>query len=744
MALTRSSWQEELTHLIAGHSRPYLDSTILLLLTMAVWGYFPFERGVGVTGDGINFLSAAWRNAAGPFWKELISKYPHDGWTRALAFWPFAVAHHVSFPTVFLQMFCAAVWLLSGIAVTRLTRVLIRESELAPFISGCLMLTATSDFQTNLVVYAPHLLGIALFFFGTADLLVASQAGSSSWIAIRAFLLLLASFFTVEYAYPVVPVLLLFIYVTRDPFSPRRAWRSVFALTFAFVPALLVLAAALRRPDSHSARVTSGAYDLDWLRWVGRHFLFNFTPWQWAFRRTPQWFDNYGRSIPLWFFFSASTLATVIVISRVRGLEFSQTRGSAKSEEKAESRHHRGVLLLGLLAFLAALAANAGTARLGGEFCVRSHFVSRGWVSLGLALVLAEVITRAARRKIAYVLVSAFVFFGVWGGIERQSYLRSYALYERRELQSLVEAVPAVPHDAHMVLVQPPGSPTLLACGNPNTLPYFYGDATLQGRVVLVQNSWAAYSTVWGTGDGFVRVMVNSKAEMVVPHGRTVLAYYSISQHRFVRLFEFPAGLLSNSRSTFADYRLDPFSERVPPASRPSFAREFLAGQFLERDLPSAITHGQADMVKLAPELGSAVTTDSLAPFKLKTTSAGVISWLGVGRGNGYSILLWSREARLLQFDIGVSHDPTQSEAGQTFVFRSRKVGEGGEGERRRFDFHEPLLAELNVAQGMNVLEMWIDGPENVQETTATRPPAVLLQAVSISPAPANVDPLRQ
>jgi hypothetical protein len=744
VSLTRAVWRTKLTQLVARPFRPFVEPTIFLLLAMAIWGYFPFERGVGVTGDGINFLWVAWRNAAGPLWKQLISKYPVDGWTRTLAFWPFVVAHHVSFPTVFLQTFYAAAWLLSGVAVARLTRVLIRGSELAPFISGCLMLTATSDSQTNLVVYAPHLFGIALFFFGTADLLVATRAESPSWTACRAFLLLLASFFTVEYTYPVVPTLLLFIYATRDRSSPRRAWRSVFALALAFIPALLVLAAELRRQGSWAANSTRGAYDLDWLRWVGRHFLFNFTPWQWAFRRTPQWFDNYGPSIPSWFFVSASALTAVIVILWVRVLEWARTPGTAQSEGKPEPGHKRSAFLLTLLAFLAALAANAGTARLGGEFCVRSHFVSRGWVSLGLGLILATLITRPSTRTTAYSVLSAFVFLGVWGGIERESYLRSYALYERRELKSLVEAVPRVPRDAHLVLIQPPGSPTLLACSNPNTLPYFYGDEGLRGRVVLVPNSWAAYSTVWGTDDGFVRIMVNSTAETVVPHGQTVLAYYSVSQHRFIRLFEFPAGLLSNSHSTFADYRLDPVPEGLPLAAPPSFAREFLAGQSLERDLPGAIRHGLPDMVTLAPELRSAVTTDSLAPFKLMTTTDGVVCWLGPGRGTGYSILLWSREARRLQFDLRTIIDPTRSEAGQTLVLSSRKVGEGGEGERRRLDLHEPLSDALNVAQGMNVLEMWIDGPENVPETTVNRPLAVLLQAVFISPAPADGNPLRQ
>ena len=38
---------------------------------------------------------------------------------------------------------------------------------------------------------------------------------------------------------------------------------------------------------------------------------------------------------------------------------------------------------------------------------------------------------------LAAATVAFFVFFGIWGGLERQSYLLGYSLHEQRELLSL-------------------------------------------------------------------------------------------------------------------------------------------------------------------------------------------------------------------------------------------------------------------------------------------------------------------
>ena len=124
-------------------------------------------------------------------------QYPVDGWTRLFAFTPFVVAAHVPWPVTFLQLFYGAAWLANGLAIAYLARVLGRGSRAAPFVAGCLMLTATSDFQTDLLVYGPHLFGVALFFFGAAVLARTVEPGAGAGRALTATVLLAVSFFTV-------------------------------------------------------------------------------------------------------------------------------------------------------------------------------------------------------------------------------------------------------------------------------------------------------------------------------------------------------------------------------------------------------------------------------------------------------------------------------------------------------------------------------------------------------------------
>ena len=48
---------------------------------------------------------------------------------------------------------------------------------------------------------------------------------------------------------------------------------------------------------------------------------------------------------------------------------------------------------------------------------MRSHFVSRGWTSLALALITSAMIRWPAGRLVAGLAFGGFVFLGTWGGV---------------------------------------------------------------------------------------------------------------------------------------------------------------------------------------------------------------------------------------------------------------------------------------------------------------------------------------
>ena len=79
---------------------------VMVFLTFLVWGIDPFTRSIRIAGDDTNFLYAAWLRSGQPVLQQLMARYPIDGPTRSLAFWPFVLSHtHTPAPTVCLQIF---------------------------------------------------------------------------------------------------------------------------------------------------------------------------------------------------------------------------------------------------------------------------------------------------------------------------------------------------------------------------------------------------------------------------------------------------------------------------------------------------------------------------------------------------------------------------------------------------------------------------------------------------------------
>ena len=707
-------------------AHPALDVLALVVLTLLVWGLYPFSRGVRFFGDDINFLFEAWKNASAPLLEQVLTKYPRDGFTRVLAFWPFVLAALTPRPIAVLQLFYAGAWLLNGLAVAYVAKVIRPGSRLVPFAAGVLTVTATSDFLTASVVYGPHLLGIALFFLGTAGLLRSVEPGRGSAPAVAGGLLLLWSFFTVEYTYPAVPVVPVLIWLhARSARSARRwghvaraCWKPFLALALAFAPAVMVLMFDLHRPGSRAATLLISGCALppfcpfpQWFWQFTSHVAHNFWPLAWAFRPIPPWYDNYPRMFTPLLSAVVAAFGTALALWRFRG----HRRRSA-----AEGQASMGSQVALAIAALAAMAlANAAAVNFGGDYFVRSHFVSRCWASLALALLLGVLARDRGVWLLSGPVFAGFVFFGIWGGIERQGYLLAYAVNERRELASLLEVVPGFAPPAQLLVIQPPGSPTFLASNNPNTVPFAYGDVALWHHRLIAPNSGFEYSRIDGDPSGRIRVIVNSKEELEVDPSRCVMVFYSISQRRFIRLDEIPAGLPRAAASAFDTYRPRRWVRYHQPGSTPHAIAEFAyasEGRLASRALGQSARYAKlvartpsASMLSIAPSLADRIQVDSLTPYVVESSGARPFVWLGAGRAEGYSSVLWSWEAAAATLAIRVTPGPSRRDPTRHLVARLTGSGEAEQRFNRQFDHEGEIAIDLLLAAGANILETWID-----------------------------------
>jgi hypothetical protein len=689
-------------------SLPRLDAASFLFLTLLIWGIQPFARGIRFAGDDVNFLFWAWTRAGEPWGQQLLQKYPADGPTRALTFWPFVLATWSPAPAVFLQLFYAMAWLANALAIAYLARVLRPGSRLVPLVAGCLMATATSDYQTDVVVYGPHLFGVALFFWAVALLLRSTEGGWRTGPALLASALFAWSFFTAEYTYPAVPLVPVLAWFHSRSGSASRFWRSLAVVGVPFLTAAGVLVWSLAGPGSHATHATSVlTTHVPWPQWLllfGRHLVHNLWPVEWAFRAVPPWYDNYAAAFPLAGFVVASCAGATWA-----GWQFYQRR----LDESPATDETNLVPLVGA-ALAAVILVNLASTNPGGDYFVRSHFVSRGWTSLLLAFVLAAAARRPRVRLWAGAVFSLFVFFGIWGGVERQSYLLGYATNERRELASLIEAVPGIDPAADLLVIQPPGSPTFIAANNPNAVPFVYGDLSLWNRVVMAPNSGFDYSRVDGDVTGRIRILTNSKTERLVDPASCIIVFYSISQDRFVRLDQIPAGMLRGSDSFFSAYRPGRWLHEKT-GTTPAAVLDFLAhggpGDRSPRKKPL-----KPGMVSVAA-MGRKVQADSLAPFALEPHGETYTAWLGSGRAEGYSSMFWADEPTVATVTIRIAPGPNRPVAEQ---LRTRLTGADGVEQlsSQPFELQTTTGAvTLNLPAGRTVFEVWLEG-------TFERPPA--------------------
>ena len=355
------------------------------------------------------------------------------------------------------------------------------------------------------------------------------------------------------------------------------------------------------------------------------------------------------------------------------------------------------------------MAVSAGFVNPGGEYFVRSHFVSRGWASVGLAITLSRLALSRRFRGGAATIFAVFIFFGVWGGVERQSYLLGYSINERRELSSLLEAVPAFAPSTRLLVIQPPGSP-LMAVNNPNVVPFLYGNAGLWNSVILAPNSPLEASTVDGDASGRIVIATLSKGTAVVDPSACIMVFYSKSQRRFVRLDESPAGLLRGSDSFVNTYRPGRFLfDQMSTTTTPRAVTEFLAQNgFVSAAKRKRHFSRTPSVLTISADLANLVQVDSLTPYAIGKYRGVDVAWLGPNRSAGYSSLIWAQADVLSRLHIEVSALPDRRPIQLPLV--TRLIRPDGTDDLMTYDFEGRgvFKRDLRLATGANTFELWL------------------------------------
>src|ERR1700694_1225566 len=120
-------------------------------------------------------------------------------------------------------------------------------------------------------------------------------------------------------------------------------------------------------------------------------------------------------------------------------------RGRTKNDDAGSEDGRRSVHLAILFATMA-LAANAAYAFVWfSELHYRTHILSRVWASMAIGILAGWAGMRLpGLRWAATAVVTAFVFFGTWGGIERQDFFLASWRGHQRELASILDAAPSL------------------------------------------------------------------------------------------------------------------------------------------------------------------------------------------------------------------------------------------------------------------------------------------------------------
>ena len=465
---------------------------VYAILTLLVWGSHAWERTLWQ--DDVQLLFRVFSEPGGPAAGAFIPTA--NTATRRLLAVPSALALLSGAPREALQVFYGGVWLATA-WLAHLLAARLFGGRLAPLLAGSLTASATSDFLTDSLVALPALWALALSFAGIVAALRWLDGARLPWL-ILACALVQVSLFTCEYAVPAVVLAPGLFWLARDRLVDRRLIAGTLVWWGAAVPNFILVALFLGDSAGYAGTALQARTAGDLARRASRLYLYNFTPWTWAFAR-PQWFPPPPRTLSngLRAGFAAAGAAAFLVGAwhRSRGDRESGGRGSAVPVAFA-------CLALGLAANVPFAAVQFS------EAFVRTHLHSRVWVALGLAGLGGYAWAgsgSSARRFWPVAVAAVLVAVGVWGGVERQDYFLGYSRRHREELASILREVPALAPQASLILQAPPHA-RMLATEAPYLarawMTLLYEDPSVECRVFLWSPSVGA--TCAAQAEGFL------------------------------------------------------------------------------------------------------------------------------------------------------------------------------------------------------------------------------------------------
>jgi hypothetical protein len=413
------------------------DGLCYAALTILVWGVNAFQRGLWQ--DDVQALGQAFRRSEDDHYFRAMFA-PDGGPLRRLTVLPSAIANATPQPIWALQTLCAAVWLGHGLLAGWLVGLLLPGRRWTRFVVVCLTLTATSDLTTGSMV--------TLAYNVAALLLLAAVGCALLWLRrgrivalVASSILLACSLLTMDVALPAVPFLALLFVALGGWQATRRVGGLAVTWGIVLVPIAIVEFSFLHDPASYAAMA---------LVPLSKHTLVttmvlwfdNFAPWRWAFAR-PQWYVRPNAVIPTAWMAAGSLLAASLFLLRVR------TKNDDASSEDGPRSVHLAVLFVTMT-----LAANAAYALVWfSEIHYRTHILSRVWASMAIGILAGWASMRKPGLRWApAAIVTAFVFFGTWGGIERQDFFLASWRGHQRELASILNAAPALRPGTGMIL----------------------------------------------------------------------------------------------------------------------------------------------------------------------------------------------------------------------------------------------------------------------------------------------------
>ena len=405
------------------------DGLCYAALTILVWGANALQRGLWQ--DDVQALGQAFvRSSNDHYLRALFA--PDVGPLRRLTVLPSAIANATPQPIWALQILCAVVWLAHGLLAGWIVGLLLPGRRWTRFVVVCLTLTATSDLMTGSMVTLAYNVAALLVLAAIGCALI--WLGRGRIVALVASSVLLAcSLLTMDVALPAVPFLaLLFVGFGGWHLTPRLGGLVV-AWGIILVPIAIVEFSFLHNPTSYAAMALVPP-SRDVLVRMITLWLDNFAPWRWPFAR-PEWYARPSPVISAAWMAAGSLLAASLFLIRLR----------PKTDDAGSGDGPRSVHLTILFATMA-LAANAAYALVWfSEIHYRTHILSRVWASMAIGILAGWTGMRSpGQRWAAAAIVTAFVFLGTWGGIERQDFFLASWREHQRELASILNAAPSL------------------------------------------------------------------------------------------------------------------------------------------------------------------------------------------------------------------------------------------------------------------------------------------------------------